>query len=57
MAAKAVSGLSDQRTSIAITGSQEEFRIRQGGQQLALQQKQLSEMKKTRIALERLGTA
>ena len=56
-AAKAVAGLSDQRTSIAITGSQEEFRIRQGGQQLALQQKQLSEMKKTRIALERLGTA
>lgn len=55
-AAKAVAGLSDQRTSIAITGSQEEFRIRQGGQQLALQQKQLFEMKKTRQALEKLGT-
>ena len=55
-AAKAVAGLSDQRTSIAITGSQEEFRIRQGGQQLALQQKQLSEMKKTRRALEKLET-
>ena len=55
--AKAVANLSTERAALAQTGTQEEFRIRQGAKQAEIATKQLNEQKKLRLAIERLGTA
>ncbi len=55
--ARAVANLSTERAALAQTGTQEEFRIRQGAKQTEIAAKQLSEQKKLRVAIERIGTA
>ena len=55
--AKAVANLSTERAVLAQTGTQEEFRIRQGAKQTEIAAKQLNEQKKLRLAIERIGTA
>ncbi len=55
--AAAVANLSTERAVLAQTGTQEEFRIRQGAKQTEIAAKQLSEQKKLRLAIERIGTA
>jgi len=55
--AAAVANLSTERAVLAQTGTQEEFRIRQGAKQTEIASKQLNEQKKLRLAIERIGTA